>query len=60
MTSMPAKFRSLSLAALGGLWLTGASDAAEVHVMISGGLTAAYQALVPEFEKATGNKVVPA
>ncbi|WP_404549544.1 substrate-binding domain-containing protein [Bradyrhizobium diazoefficiens] len=28
--------------------------------MISGGLTAAYQALVPEFEKATGNKVLTA
>ena len=28
--------------------------------MISGGLTAAYNALVPEFEKATGNKVITA
>jgi molybdate transport system substrate-binding protein len=31
-----------------------------VHVMISGGLSPAYNALVPEFEKATGNKVVTA
>ena len=28
--------------------------------MISGGMTAAYKALVPEFEKATGNKVLTA
>src|SRR5579872_5908889 len=42
------------------LWFTGASSAAEVRVMISGGLSAAYNALVPEFEKASGNKVVTA
>lgn len=42
------------------LWLAGTAQAAEVHVMISGGLSAAYNALVPEFEKATGNKVVTA
>jgi len=40
--------------------LTGAADAAEVRVMISGGLTAAYNALVPEFERQTGNKVITA
>jgi molybdate transport system substrate-binding protein len=28
--------------------------------MISGGLTAAFNALVPEFEKQTGNKVLVA
>jgi molybdate transport system substrate-binding protein len=32
--------------------------AAEVHVMISGGFTAAYKQLVPQFEKATGHTVV--
>jgi molybdate transport system substrate-binding protein len=32
--------------------------AAEVKVMISGGFTAAYKELVPQFEKATGNTVV--
>jgi molybdate transport system substrate-binding protein len=37
-----------------------AADAAEVRVMISGGLTAAYKALIPEFERATGNKVLTA
>ena len=34
--------------------------AAEVHVMISGGLNSAYEALVPEYEQRTGNKVVTA
>lgn len=36
---------------------TAGARAAEVHVMISGGLTAAFKELVPEFEKATGNSV---
>ena len=34
--------------------------AAEVHVMISGGFTAAYKQLVPQFERATGHTVVTA
>lgn len=34
--------------------------AAEIHVMISGGFSAAYKQLVPQFEKATGNTVVTA
>ena len=58
MTSISAKFRALGFAA--ALLLAGPAGAAEVRVMISGGLTAAYQALVPEFEKATGNKVLTA
>lgn len=33
------------------------AKASEVKVMISGGLTAAYKELVPQFERATGNKV---
>lgn len=37
-----------------GLW------AAEIHVMTSGGFTAAYNELVPEFERATGHKVITA
>lgn len=54
------QFRHLALGVAAALWLAGAAQAAEVHVMISGGLSAAYNALVPEFEKATGNKVVTA
>ena len=30
---------------------------AEIHVMISGGFSAAYAELVPQFERATGHKV---
>ena len=37
-----------------------AAIAAEVRVMISGGLSAAYKQLVPEFERRTGNKVLTA
>jgi molybdate transport system substrate-binding protein len=54
----PARRCALAIAVI--LWFTGASSAAEVRVMISGGLSAAYNALVPEFEKATGNKVITA
>jgi molybdate transport system substrate-binding protein len=42
------------------LWLAGAAGAAEVRVMISGGLTAAFNALVPEYERQSGNKVLVA
>jgi molybdate transport system substrate-binding protein len=58
--STSASIRRLALAIAGLLWFTGAASAAEVRVMISGGLTAAYNALVPEFERATGHKVVTA
>jgi molybdate transport system substrate-binding protein len=53
-------FRALALGFTGLLLLVGTASAAEVRVMISGGLTAAYNALVPEFERATGHKVVTA
>ena len=53
-------FRHLALGVAAALWLAATAHAAEVHVMISGGLSAAYNALVPEFEKVTGNKVLTA
>jgi molybdate transport system substrate-binding protein len=53
-------FRSFALGAAAALLLAGSVSAAEVKVMISGGLTAAYKTLVPEFERATGNTVVTA
>jgi molybdate transport system substrate-binding protein len=37
-----------------------AAKGADVRVMISGGPSAAYRALVPEFERATGHRVVTA
>jgi molybdate transport system substrate-binding protein len=60
MIMTTARFRKLFAGFAALLLFTGAAGAAEVHVMISGGLAAAYNALVPEFEKATGNKVVTA
>lgn len=53
-------FRALAFGLLGAILLTGAASAAEVRVMISGGMTAAYKALVPEFERLTGHKVLTA
>ncbi len=55
--------RRLALMAVGlaaGLALAAPARAADVHVMISGGFTAAYEALVPGFETKTGDKVVTA
>src|ERR1700742_395227 len=53
-----ATIRSLALGFAAALSLSGFANAAEVRVMISGGLTAAFNALVPEFERQTGNKVI--
>lgn len=52
-----ARARTIALGLVTAIALTSAAGAAEVHVMISGGLTAAFKALVPEFERTTGNKV---
>ncbi|MBV8590532.1 MAG: substrate-binding domain-containing protein [Acetobacteraceae bacterium] len=38
--------------------LAGLPQAAEIHVVSSGGFAAAYKALAPEFEKKTGNTLV--
>src|SRR6202167_6527612 len=55
-----AYIRSLTLGLIAALLFSGSARAAEVRVMISGGLSAAYNALVPEFERLTGNKVLTA
>ena len=60
MKSISANFRKLALGIVSALLLAGSANAAEVRVMISGGLTAAYKELVPEFERLTGNKVLTA
>ncbi|HET6838353.1 MAG TPA: substrate-binding domain-containing protein [Bradyrhizobium sp.] len=54
------KLRTLALGFTAALLLAGSAHAAEVRVMISGGLSAAYNALVPEFERTTGHKVLTA
>jgi molybdate transport system substrate-binding protein len=60
MKSLSAHFRTLALGLAATVLLANAAHAAEVRVMISGGLTAAYKALVPEFERTTGNTVITA
>ena len=60
MRPASAAFRSIALGFVTALALSGTASAAEVRVMISGGLAAAYKALVPEFERATGHKVLTA
>src|SRR3954468_22345471 len=50
--------RLLPLVLAACLSLAGGASAAEIKVMISGGFSAAYEKLVPEFERATGHKVV--
>jgi molybdate transport system substrate-binding protein len=51
---------TLVLSAISLLSFSGLASAAEIKVIISGGLTAAYRELVPQFETSTGNKVVTA
>src|SRR5271168_1887158 len=60
MKRRSANFRALLLGFASALLLTATASASEVRVMISGGLTAAFNALVPEFERQTGNKVLVA
>ena len=45
-------------ALIASLSLGASADAADIKVFISGGFSAAYDRLVPEFERATGHKVV--
>ncbi len=59
-TTTPSRRTALACLAAGllaGLVAAGPARAAEIRVMISGGFTAAYQALVPGFEAKTGHKV---
>jgi molybdate transport system substrate-binding protein len=58
MRQYPALLRAFALGFFGVLWLTGVASAAELRVMISGGLTAAYKELVPNFERLTGHTVI--
>jgi len=54
-----AAFSKTSAIGLTGLLLTaGIATAAEIKVMMSAGFSAAYRDLVPDFERATGHKIV--
>jgi len=56
----PVRFCALVLGFATAVAFGTMANAAEVHVMISGGLTAAFKKLAPEFERTTGNKVTVA
>jgi molybdate transport system substrate-binding protein len=50
--------RAVALGITGIFLFSGLATAAEVRVVSSGGFAAAYRALAPEFERATGNTLV--
>ena len=52
--------RTVALVAANIIIFAGTAFGAELNVMSSGGFTAAYRDLLPEFERATQNKVVTA
>ena len=58
MRLKPILGRSLGVGLGAFLLLAGLPQAAEIHVVSSGGFAAAYKALAPEFEKKTGNTLV--
>src|ERR1700754_4310054 len=58
MKSISIGFRAFVFGLACILLLAGGASAAEVRVMISGGLTAAYKELVPNFERLTGHTVI--
>lgn len=51
------RMRVITLGLLFACMTSGLVEAAEIHVMSSGGLTAAFKALIPEFEAKSGHKV---
>ena len=57
---LDAARRTLVPVLAGMMLFTSSVGAAEIRVMISGGFSAAYLELVPEFERATGHTVVTA
>ena len=60
MKTIPFWRKAIALVATGLLPFAGAAFAVEVHVMNSGGFSAAYKTLAPEFESATKNTLVTA
>ena len=60
MRALRPNLRALALAVAATLLLAPAAGATEIRVMISGGLTPAFNALIPEYERQTGNKLLVA
>jgi len=57
MGSLASRAASLGIAML---LVLGATEAAEINVMISGGFNAAYRDLIADFERTTGHKLTTA
>lgn len=57
MKNLWLRTRTMALFAVSLLLFGGVAHGQDLKVMISGGFTAAYLEVVPEFERATGNKV---
>jgi len=55
---MPLILKTLTLLVIGSLLAAETAAGAEIHVLVSGAFTAAYEELVPQFERATGHKVI--
>jgi len=55
MKDLHTAFKTVAIGLAAGLLASASCIAAEVKVMNSGGFSAAYKALAPEFEKATGH-----
>jgi molybdate transport system substrate-binding protein len=60
MRTRSVGFRALLVVVAGVLLAARAAYGTEVHVMISGDFSAAYDELAPSFERATGHKLVTA
>src|SRR5437660_11566901 len=60
MRSISVYFRSVAPGFVLAALLAASLTAAEIRVMISGGLSTAYMELVPEFERQTGHQVLTA
>lgn len=56
MRSLQCQVAALSVAGL--LFIAGYARAAEIRVVSSGGFSAAYRTLTPQFERVTGNRLV--
>ena len=60
MKKMPLASRTVALVLASLLLFVGTADGGEIRVMTSGGFTAPYNELIPEYERATQNKIVTA
>ncbi len=60
MKTMSLASRTVALVFASILLFVGTADGGEIRVMTSGGFTAPYNELIPEYERATQNKIVTA